>query len=372
MFVKDLLDLEISVGYSFTLRFDECDEKLAIGLSTELIRNENVDVIIGPSCAAAAHVAAVNAVFYNLPIFTWGLSTSYSLSDISRYPTVGVLSDAFSETNDVIITITVEIRKMKFEDIARVLGDVSLRARVVVVCLPEGYGFKRTFILAAKDAGFLNEEYLYIFADTKSKGFYIPLLGGKERLIWKDVETPSDGRDAEAMMAFGRTLVISDHMGTGGSEDGYDAFSKEVISRMKDSPFNCVDDCNKTEYSYAAAYAGELFDSLYVYARALNATLKQNATALRNGTTIIENVEMTFDGMSGVVKVGKNGVRFPNFYVDGLDKNGKQILLGTVSVEGDRGLYEPMYASETGIWWARGGLRPRDEPLCGFSGDKVP
>ncbi|KAJ1352393.1 hypothetical protein KIN20_008719 [Parelaphostrongylus tenuis] len=49
--------------------------------------------------------------------------------------------------------------------------------------------------------------------------------------------------------------------------------------------------------SDAAAYAGQLFDSLYVYARALNSTLKQNATAVRNGTAIIENVEMTFDGL---------------------------------------------------------------------------
>ncbi|KAJ1352401.1 hypothetical protein KIN20_008727 [Parelaphostrongylus tenuis] len=324
----------------YTIRFDECDEKLAIGISTELILDDNIDVIIGPTCAPAAQVAAINAVYYNIPIFTWGLSTSYALSDIVRYPTVGVLSvtsyslgiaiksvlsslkwkqvaflystdgdkqkcstlkndmqDAFSDMNDVVITIIVEIKKITFEDITHALGDVSLRARIVVVCLAEGFGYKRTFILAAKDTGFLNGEYVYIFADTKSKGFYVPLLGGKERPIWDDVNIPNDGRDAEALAAFEQTLVVSD----------------------------------------AAAYAGELFDCVYVYARALNSTLKKNATAYRNGTTIIENIEMTFDGMSGIVKMGKNGVRIPIFYLDGLGKSGKQVLLATISVDGDTG-----------------------------------
>ncbi|KAJ1352400.1 hypothetical protein KIN20_008726 [Parelaphostrongylus tenuis] len=41
-----------SYELNFTVRFDECDEKLAVGISTDLIRNQNVDAIIGPSCAA--------------------------------------------------------------------------------------------------------------------------------------------------------------------------------------------------------------------------------------------------------------------------------------------------------------------------------
>ncbi|KAJ1352392.1 Nitrogen permease regulator 2 [Parelaphostrongylus tenuis] len=69
--------------------------------------------------------------------------------------------------------------------------------------------------------------------------------------------------------------------------------------------------------------------------------------------------------------MGKNGVRFPTFYFDGLDKHGKQILLGTATVEDDIGLYEPLYASESEIWWTRGGVTPHDEPLCGFEGDKA-
>ncbi|KJH40269.1 hypothetical protein DICVIV_13791 [Dictyocaulus viviparus] len=76
MFVKDKLEYELTVGYrtsasavliardriikeqllplheiNFTVRFDECDEKRAVGLSTELVTREYVDVIIGPTCS---------------------------------------------------------------------------------------------------------------------------------------------------------------------------------------------------------------------------------------------------------------------------------------------------------------------------------
>ncbi|KAJ1358082.1 hypothetical protein KIN20_016392 [Parelaphostrongylus tenuis] len=118
--------------------------------------------------------------------------------------------DAFSETNDIIITLNIEIKKIVPNDITEALKQVTLQARIVVVCLAEGYGNKRMFILTAKDAGFLNKEYVYLFADTKSKGFSVPLAGGKQRLIWKDIKTPKDGRDEEAMMAFAQTLIISD------------------------------------------------------------------------------------------------------------------------------------------------------------------
>ncbi|KAJ1358083.1 Nitrogen permease regulator 2 [Parelaphostrongylus tenuis] len=126
-------------------------------------------------------------------------------------------------------------------------------------------------------------------------------------------------------------------MGSGERPGDYDKFGREVISRMKDPPFNCVDDCIGEEYSYAAAYAGQLCDSVYLYARALNSTLKQNASAFRNGTAILQNIEMTFNGTSGEVRMGKNRLRIPIFYFDALDTNYKQRLYGTISVEGSQG-----------------------------------
>ncbi|KJH40072.1 hypothetical protein DICVIV_14011, partial [Dictyocaulus viviparus] len=121
----------------------------------------------------------------------------------------------------------------------------------------------------------------------------------------------------------------------------------------------------------AAAYAGQLHDSLYTYARALNKTLQQDPNAYRNGKKILENVEMTFEGMSGLVKMSSRGMRSPTFYLDGIDAFGKQEQYGVIEVDGDIGIYKPLYTNETLLWWTRGGIRPLDEPLCGFTGKQV-
>lgn len=39
------------------------------------------------------------------------------------------------------------------------------------MCFAEGYGYKRALILTALDAGYFNDEYVYIMADPNSNGF---------------------------------------------------------------------------------------------------------------------------------------------------------------------------------------------------------
>ncbi|KJH40738.1 ligand-binding protein, receptor family [Dictyocaulus viviparus] len=317
MFVKDKIEHQLTVGYrtsasavliakdriikeqllplyeiEFVVRFDECDEKLAVGIATELITSQNVDVIIGPTCSNAAIISGVTAAFYNIPLFTWGLSTSSAFGNMDRFPTTGLLSvnsyslgiaihsimlsfewhqfafvysnkgdnekcsmmkndigDVFAETEDVIITTTIRLKDVTSVEVIQALRNVSARSRIVVVCLAEGFNYKRTFMLAAKDGGYLNDEYVYIFADTKSKGYYVAILGEPDKPIWEDMATPSDGRDKEALMAFGKTLVVSNHLGSGFTDGNYDEFKNSVISRMKEPPFNCVEDCKAVQYS---------------------------------------------------------------------------------------------------------------------------
>ncbi|KAK6013605.1 hypothetical protein OSTOST_21076, partial [Ostertagia ostertagi] len=78
--------------FNFTVRFDQCIEILAAGMTVELIRDLNVDAIIGPTCSYPAIISALTAGFYNIPLFTWGLSTSAALDSMIRFPTTGLLS----------------------------------------------------------------------------------------------------------------------------------------------------------------------------------------------------------------------------------------------------------------------------------------
>ncbi|KAK5965046.1 Guanylate cyclase domain-containing protein, partial [Trichostrongylus colubriformis] len=379
----------------------------------------NMKVLLNVQISAAISTGVI-AAFYDIPVFTWGLSTSSTLSNMDRFPTTAVMSvnsfslgiairrlmlsfewkefafvyslldslqNAVSETDEVRISSISQMWDVSHETVVRTLTNVSARARIIVVCLKEGEGYKRDFILAAKDGGFLNNEYVYIFADTKSRGYVVcksttnmiqmkifavvPLSGGRERRIWEDIRPQKDGRDEEAKVAFGQTIVVSDHMGAGAVGADYKNFSKLVISRMSDPPFYCIQECKDEKDSAAAAYAGQLHDAFYAYARALNASLQSDPGAHRNGTLLLNNIKMTFQGISGLVQIGDQGDRWPMFYIDGLNSDGVQVLYGTVFVNGSYGKYIPLYNDEKELWWSRGGVRPPSMPICGFTGKQM-
>ncbi|KAK6034998.1 hypothetical protein COOONC_27496 [Cooperia oncophora] len=70
---------------------------------------------------------------------------------------------------------------------------------------------------------------------------------GKVRKAWEG--SVNDGRDEEARKAFEKTLFITDHMGAGADDSAYQNFSRLVVSRMGEAPFNCVEECEGERYS---------------------------------------------------------------------------------------------------------------------------
>ncbi|KAE9421556.1 hypothetical protein Angca_004723, partial [Angiostrongylus cantonensis] len=401
------------IDFEFFYAFDECDEMKAAGITIAMNLNKNVDVIIGPTCNNPAFVSGILSGYYNKPLFVWGLSTSSEFNDVDRFPTVSSMavnsmsitkalrsilqhfgwdqfayifekqdSDPMCETmkDDIQNTITetegqininylAEITSMKPETIKDVLEEVAKRARIVIVCLSEGLGHKRRFMLAALDAGYLNAEFVYILVASNSKGFSIITsalsLDGKPRPIWEDANTPGDGRNHDALLAFRSIMIISNVC------SAYRYFSEQVIARMKDPPFFCTTACQETQNS-ASRYAGQLHDAFYAYAKALNITLSHNASDTSNGTAVLENIEMTFQGESGFMNLNANGTRNPTFYITGLSSNDTDITFASIRASEKDLNFTLLYTEEKNLWFTRGGVRPPSVPKCGFVAELCP
>lgn len=118
-----------------------------------------------------------------------------------------------------------------------------------------------------------------------------------------------------------------------------------------------------------SSYSPYMHDAMYMYARALNKTLKQDSKQYRNGTKIRENCQMNFTGgyiftlfpftiapfsnnssnplllilhniasllgMSGQVIITKDGDRLPNIRFEGFDGNGKREHFGLIRTSED-------------------------------------
>ncbi|KAF8374507.1 gcy-7 [Pristionchus pacificus] len=422
-----------NVNINFIIEFDDCLESQASGLGTQMITNNNVTAIIGPNCNLPAVSFGTSASFYNIPFFPWGLATSRALEDQDRfwtaatlnagsyalgvalhqtmrqyrwtdfafvYSTVGdadkctVLKEDIEAKNDTKIrmyrqnSIIIQSAINDFNDdihisffyqfpdyaisqadTTRYMQALKSRARVFAVCLSDNLGIKRDFALALTDAGMLNDEYVYIFVDPRTRGF-VTFEDGVTMDVWVDRYGRKDGRDEEARQAFQRIFILTDLIPEGAN---YTAFGKEVIKRMADAPFNCTTACSAPQFQTPAVYAGQLHDAVYLYTLALNRTLSSSPQKYRDGNTIMYNAFGVFDGWSGQVNMNVNGTRSPTFYLFALDSNSKTVTQGDVFVDGNTAVFTTYYKSESDLWWNRAGYkRPLSEPICGYKGDNCP
>ncbi|WKY09207.1 hypothetical protein Q1695_001960 [Nippostrongylus brasiliensis] len=398
--------------FEFIVKYDQCQEMQAAGAVISYSEFDNVDVILGPTCNRPTIVAALIANYYNKPLFTWGLSTSSEFNDAGRFPALAVMSVnanslalaiqetlmnfdwnqfafVFSSKNDVDVCSTLkndlqtvvaqttgmsinyigEIVDMNTESCLRVLKNVAARARIVIACFAEGLGYKRNFLLAAKDGGYFTEEFVYILAAPNSRGFSKRSADNTPIPIWVDTNSTSDGRDQEAFELFRRIALFSNHDGNS-SNEAYQNFTDEVIERMKDPPFRCFE-C-VTNNSKASQYAGQLYDSFYLYAKALNATLSQNASAISDGVAILNHIQQSFEGVSGPINMSSYGTRNPTFYLTTLDSRGDSRSVATIHLKNDKPVYTPLYKDESSLWFMTNGFRPQAVPKCGFLGKQCP
>ncbi|CAD6197089.1 unnamed protein product [Caenorhabditis auriculariae] len=401
--------------FSYTVVFDECSESVGAGMAVSLFRDADVDVIIGPTCNFPALSASTLASYYDVPIYEWGLVTSPDLRDADRLPTTITLTiDTFSMTmalramfrefgwdefvfiftsdgdeqkcesmkddiqsmaaisTDIIMSYTYQIPYVTDASLRVALREISTRGRIFVSCFPDNRGFKRSYMLAAHDLDLIEDDYVYIFIDTKSKGFVVPSETGGLQYIWQG----SDGRDNDALKAFKSVFFIADNMGAPEVEtDAYKQFSKDVIRRMADPPFLCTTDCKGPNYTTMAPYTTQLYEAFYAYALVVNQTLTDDPNGnIRSGSLILVNSEMNFTSVDGnMVQLNANGTRVPTVFLIGMNTSQVPQIFAKISVnDTDLVTYTPMYTDEKMIWASRGGVRPKAVPDCGFSGKECP
>ncbi|KJH41180.1 hypothetical protein DICVIV_12852 [Dictyocaulus viviparus] len=121
-----------------------------------------------------------------------------------------------------------------------------------------------------------------------------PVLGGPDKPLWEDMKTPSDGRDKEALLAFEKAMIISNHMGAGASSDDFSDFKNEVIARMKDPPFSCTDECTGAVYSRDRY----VFDASFTfYGMNIYVHLGRELNKLSNAALKLSRIKRTFEGI---------------------------------------------------------------------------
>lgn len=89
-----------------------------------------------------------------------------------------------------------------------------------------------------------------------------------------------------------------------------DNFSSYVISNMREWPWYC-EECASAGHE-ASFYAATLFDAAYAYGLALAGVLNNSNGAAgdyRDGAAIAKNSNVLFEGMSGTIAIGADGVR---------------------------------------------------------------
>nr|CAD2157797.1 unnamed protein product [Meloidogyne enterolobii] len=407
-----------NINFNFTWFMCDCDEALAAGYTNRLFLNLSVDVIIGPPCVTAALMTGYISSFYNFPIFVWGASVTSKFNPI---PTVTNIN-----TNTVMLSMGVQAVLSQFQwqeislvyipdNIGRVcsyfkqdfesllnnnpnitivytkqmdststsmkdsLRKVQTCSRIIVSCFDSAVD-RRNFLLAMNDLGLVeSSEYVLIVAQLKNQGMLQEINssganGVQYDGIWKQSDGSNDGRDADALKAARRSIVIDLE---NQSVDQINTFNKKMYAQFGQPPFNCNGSCmGGADEQNPSPYARSLHDTTYAYLRALNLTMLKygymSSDLARNGTQINNMSKGEFDGETGKVNLDQLGNREPTFYVTILDASDKPQDVIEISIVNNILSLTKKYTDEATIWANRGGKRPLYKPLCGYTGLECP
>ncbi|XP_029172413.1 receptor-type guanylate cyclase Gyc76C-like [Nylanderia fulva] len=166
----------------------------------------------------------------------------------------------------------------------------------------------------------------------------------------------------------------------------YEEFTKKVGQYNSKAPFNFIVPHLLRKYEkYVSIHAAYLYDSLKLYARALDQLIRDHPNQsveelAKNGTLIVETIikNRTYQSVSGAtIKLDKYGDSEGNFSVLALKKNPfdrhnfscdyQMLPVGQFLQQGENLVYKPWGAME---WPSK--TKPEAEPGCGFLNEHCP
>ncbi|XP_037521917.2 guanylate cyclase 32E [Rhipicephalus sanguineus] len=243
------------------------------------------------------------------------------------------------------------------------LKDAAPKARVFIVL---GQYFEHIGLMASLEARGLLQggEYFVVGVDVQQY----------------DVESPTryltglfrEEPDPSVVRAFRSYLGI-----VGSPASGFEEFSVAVNEYMQRPPFNIVNAADtiggRKKIPSEGAY---LYDAVMVYARAVNACVEHGGD-FRNGKHLFEHMRgRSYQSAMGyMVRMDNNGDAEGNYtliarrkYDDQSGSHYGLFPVGVFELSGNGSTLPVLKLFDT-IEWIKGGP-PRDEPTCGFSGEK--
>ncbi|KAI1732918.1 receptor family ligand binding region domain-containing protein [Ditylenchus destructor] len=338
--------LATQVGYGiFQVRFDECEEDLSMGFAAELIQDYSVDLIIGPTCNTRNSLALGRALVAVMKQFSWAqFAFIYSTDDQKRCSFIqNDIETAVDESSyDLYISFSRRVDNTSLESLKQVLLEGVKVARIFSMCF-DSDSDKRTFFLAVHDLGLNTNDYVFILLELRNLQFSI----SKSFILDVSGETTAN----------------------------LTSFRKRVIEEVQGWPFYCSE-C--AQANGTSTFARHLADTFYLYGVALNKTITQMLSTnvaiqtLRLGQQIVDNaIGYSFVGLSGQVTIDSTGSRDSIFHLSGLTPTTSEVAYIEIRFEDSNWTVTPLYSGDA-IWVNRGGVKPSDQPKCGFDGTKCP
>ncbi|ETN82793.1 hypothetical protein NECAME_07798 [Necator americanus] len=247
------LDYVISLfRFSIIVRYDDCIEREAVGHAVELIRDLDVDVIIGPTCSIPAIAVGVMTAYYNLPQYVWGFTTANELAEASRFPTVTIMTPNYFTLSLALLSI---MKHFEWDQFAFVYSgsEDNQKCPIFLTDIQKAVFQNPSFTISTvvEMRNVTTTDITSALRGTSAQARTLGRTGNNTAYVWEDRKEVPDGRDQEALQAFKRTFMISDGSTQSLDQDNDKTsalynFTLEVSQRMAQPPISCTN-CNMSK-----------------------------------------------------------------------------------------------------------------------------